>query len=104
MSASLGSAMRWLSLLLGLLWVACDQPAPSIAGDDASAPKHAPSAPTPVGTTGPARCSKDEDCPRLACGPCKSGDVIEAGPRPACAVNPCPGATAICDAGICVVK
>jgi hypothetical protein len=79
-------------------------PKPGEAPKSDEAPKPAPSAAPSSSGRGPATCAQDSDCPRLACGPCKSGDVIDAGPMPNCTFNPCPGATAYCDKGICKVR
>jgi hypothetical protein len=45
-------------------------------------------------------CRTDTDCPHLACGPCTPGTPItkEMLGGPACAVNPCLDASAVCSA------
>lgn len=63
-----------------------------------------PGTTAPPPTTSPLPCTRDADCPRLACGPCRTGDVITRSPMPSCTVNPCPDATAVCRQGVCVVR
>ena len=48
----------------------------------------------------PVRCESDADCPHLACGPCEAGTPITNAMLggPACAVNPCLDASAVCNA------
>jgi hypothetical protein len=53
----------------------------------------------------PITCDRDRDCPQLACGPCKSGEVIREKVRHTnCGSNPCPGVATVCTAGTCRVK
>ena len=67
-------------------------------------PSAQPRAPEPSLDT-PVPCNVDSDCPHLSCGPCKQGDpVTERFIRVNCYRNPCPGSTAVCRAGVCVIK
>jgi hypothetical protein len=52
----------------------------------------------------PIPCDKDADCHSPACGPCKTGERLEAD-GPSCFVNPCPEVPVIrARERICVVK
>lgn len=63
------------------------------------APAESPSGAEPVD------CADDADCPRLACGPCATGDVVTGNhTRVLCYRNPCPGAVAVCRDDVCVVR
>lgn len=62
-----------------------------------------PSQPAPADSS--YACTRDSDCPSLACGPCKSGDVVKRSDVMVnCYRNPCPGTLAVCRAGACVVR
>ena len=59
----------------------------------------APSKEGPVASDEPLECRSDKDCPVMACGPCEPGSPITHAmyPGPSCAVNPCLGASAVCN-------
>lgn len=68
-------------------------------------PPAPPQAPPPPAPSPPVTCATDADCPRLACGPCQSGDVVTRFFTSInCMRNPCPGSTAVCRNGVCVVR
>lgn len=68
-------------------------------------PAPAPAPSPPPSLDEPVRCAGDHDCPGLACGPCRSGDtVMQSSAAVACYRNPCPGTTAVCRNGVCVVR
>lgn len=65
-------------------------------------PQPAPPQPAP---SPPVTCTTDADCPGLACGPCQSGAVVTRFFTSInCMRNPCPGSTATCRNGVCVVR
>jgi hypothetical protein len=59
-----------------------------------------PTTPPAAKADEPVRCESDADCPHLACGPCDAGAPITQAMLggPACAVNPCLDASAVCNA------
>jgi hypothetical protein len=64
--------------------------------------KPAPPEPDP---NSPLTCAHDSDCPSLACGPCKSGQVVTRHYLVNCHHNPCPKTmSAVCRAGVCMVR
>lgn len=68
-------------------------------------PTPTPPAPPQPSPSPPVTCASDADCPRLACGPCQSGDVVTRFFTSInCMRNPCPGSTAVCRSGVCVVR
>ena len=76
------------------------QPAPPPTPPTPPAPP-----PPPPGSNVPVACATDADCPRLACGPCQSGEVVTRFITSInCFRNPCPGSTAVCRNRICVVR
>jgi hypothetical protein len=100
---------RRVVTVLSLLLAACQQP--SSSAQPAPSATIAPPASSPVPITpppslgSPVTCASDADCGRLACGPCKSGDVVlRQYTMVNCTVNPCPGTTSVCRSGVCVVR
>lgn len=48
-------------------------------------------------------CTRDDDCPALACGPCNPGDLVRQRHLVNCKVTPCKNSLpAVCKAGVCV--
>lgn len=78
---------------------------PPIDASDASAPlPPAPPPSAPPLDRAELACRTDADCPSLACGPCRRGDVVTTSHvARGCVVNPCPDARATCRNGTCVV-
>lgn len=61
-----------------------------------------PPAPDPES---PFACTSDRDCPGLACGPCVPGEVVKhRDVMINCYRNVCPGTSAVCRGGVCVVR
>jgi len=82
-------------------------PAPPacLGGPPPPAPAPPPAPPPPPAPSPPVTCTTDADCPHLACGPCQTGAVVTrffVGIN--CYRNPCPGSTATCRSGVCVVR
>ena len=94
-----------LSMLLALASAAvlgCGRGGSAGGGSTSTTVAATPEAPDPGS---PFACSRDADCPRLACGPCERGAVVSRYPtRVSCYRNPCPGAVAVCRGGVCVVQ
>jgi hypothetical protein len=78
--------------------------APSNGTATSSGPSSSfPSVPEP--NHRPFSCTKDADCPSLACGPCTPGELILDEGRTECVVDPCLDAHAVCGPKkLCVVN
>jgi hypothetical protein len=92
-----------MRLLAFALLVACSGKQTSTTTE----PGPGSSAPPPVAIpAGAIQCKADTDCPNpLACGPCKSGEILTStNTHPECVVNPCGKSIhSHCAAGVCQV-
>jgi hypothetical protein len=95
--------------VVSLLLAACQQPSSSTQPTPTATIAPPASSPAPIAPppslSSPVTCASDADCGRLACGPCKSGEVVlRQYTMVNCTVNPCPGTTSVCRNGVCVVR
>lgn len=96
-----------LPLLAAVMLASCE----ASSAPRSSTPAPAEPAPTPASPASlpspddPHSCERDEDCPRLACGPCEPGEqVLHRFTRINCYANPCPEAVAVCRDRVCIVR